>query len=88
MQLRNQGTRQFAAVTGNHFITPTLFGAHNNRNQNTVLFHTVCHLHHAFIHSDFERVIGEIVDLVNGDFLHSGLTGNVPLLLGGEQAID
>lgn len=88
MQLCNQSTRQLAAVTGNHFIMPVLLGTHDGRNQNAVLFHTLRHLDHVVIHADFEGVIGEIVNLVNGDFLHSGLTGNIPLLLGGEQAID
>ena len=53
-----------------------------------MLLYALCYLNHVVIHADFERVIGEIVNLVDGDFLHSGLTGNIPLLLGGEQAID
>ena len=75
-------------MTGNHFVMPVLFGAHNGRNQNAVLFHTLRHFDHVVIHADFEGVIGEIINYVDGDFLHSGLTGNVPFLLGGEQAID
>ena len=88
LQLRNQGTRQLTAVTSNHFVMPVLLGAYDGRNQNAVLFHTLRHLDHVVIHSDLEGVIGEIVDLVNRDFLHSGLAGSIPLLLGGEQAID
>ena len=53
-----------------------------------MLLYALCHLNHVVIHADFEGVIGEIVDLVNGDFLYPRLAGNVPLLLGGEQAID
>ena len=53
-----------------------------------MLFHTLRHFDHVVIHADFEGVIGEIINYVDGDFLHSGLTGNVPFLLGGEQAID
>lgn len=88
LQLCNQGTRQLAAVTGDHFVMPILFGTHDGRNQNAMLLYALCHLNHVVIHADFEGVIGEIVNLVNGDFLHYGLTGNIPLLLGGEQAID
>ena len=53
-----------------------------------MLLYALCHLNHVVIHADFEGVIGEIVNLVDGDFLHSGLGCNVPFLLGGEQAID
>ena len=79
---------QLAAMTGDHFVMPVLFGTHNGGNQNAMLLYALCHLNHVVIHSDLEGVIGEIVDLVNGDFLHSGLAGSIPLLLGGEQAID
>lgn len=75
------------AMTGNHFISSIIFGTDNGRNQNTMLLHTVSHFHHAFVHADFERMIRKFVDQVNGNLLHSGLTCNLPFLLGGEQVI-
>ena len=75
-------------MTGNHFVMPVLLGTDDGRNQNAVQFHAFRHFHHAVIHADFEGVIRKIVNLVNGDFLHSGLSGNVPFLLGGKQTID
>ena len=53
-----------------------------------MLFHTLRHLNHVVIHADLEGVVGEIIDFVNRDFLYSGLSGCISLLLGGEQAID
>ena len=74
-------------MTGNHFKATILFGTDDGRNQDAMLLHTVSHFHHAFVHADLERMVRKFVDQINGNILHSGLTGNLPFLLGGEQVI-
>ena len=53
-----------------------------------MLLYALCHLNHVVILADFEGVIGEIINYVDGDFLHSGLSGSISLFLGGKQTID
>ena len=53
-----------------------------------MLLYALRHLNHAVVHAYLEGVVGKIINLVDGDFLHSGLVGNLPFFLGGEQAID
>ena len=70
------------------YLPMNSFGTHDGRNQNAMLLYALRHLNHAVVHAYLEGVVGKIINLVDGDFLHSGLVGNLPFFLGGEQAID
>ena len=61
----------FPSVAGNQLKAAILLSAGDNGIQHTVHFDAVDKLIHTVIVFDQERVIGEIVDLIEGDHLNS-----------------
>ena len=53
-----------------------------------MLLYAFCNFYHVIVQTDFEGMIGKIINFVDGDFLHSGLVSNISFFLGGEQVID
>ena len=74
-------------VACHHFIPSVRFGTDKTGFQHTILTYTLHKAHHGTIHTDFERMVGEIVYKVNRNVLNPRLSSNFPFLLCGKQVI-